>query len=43
MVKVIYEKYYRETEDFYLNDDYEFMYIDEILIRAYFYAKDGGL
>jgi len=43
MVKVIYEKYYQDTEDFYLSDNYDFMYIDEILIRAYFYAKKRGL
>ena len=39
MIKNKYEKYYRETEDFYLNDDIELLYIDEILIRAYFYAR----
>lgn len=42
IIKMKYEKYYKQTEDFYLSDDIEILYIDEILIRAYFYARKRG-
>lgn len=40
--KMIRNKYYslfRDNEHFYLNDEYELLFIDDILIRAYFYGK----
>lgn len=43
--KMIHNKYYslfKDFEDFYLSDEYELLFIDEILIRAYFYAKKKG-
>lgn len=30
---------FKDQESFYLSDDYELLFIDEVLIRAYFYAK----
>jgi len=38
----IYHEVYEDNEDFYLSDEAQTLYIDEILIRAYFYAKRGG-
>ncbi|MDR0334244.1 MAG: hypothetical protein LBI15_12390 [Dysgonamonadaceae bacterium] len=43
--KMICNKYYnlfQQQESVYLNDDFELLFIDEILIRAYFYAKKEG-
>ena len=43
--KKISNKYYnlfQQQEDFYINDEYELLFIDEILIRSYFYAKRKG-
>jgi hypothetical protein len=34
-----YEEEYKDSEEFYLSDEINTLYIDEILIRAYFYAK----
>jgi hypothetical protein len=42
--KMIRNKYYAVfhlTEEFYLSEESELLYIDEIIIRAYFYAKKG--
>lgn len=44
-IKMVSNKYYsmfHEMEDFYLNDEFELLFIDEIMIRAYFYAKRKG-
>lgn len=44
-IKMVSNKYYalfHELEDFYLNDEFELLFIDEIMIRAYFYAKRKG-
>lgn len=44
-LKMVRNKYYisfYQMEDFYLNDEFELLFIDEILIRAYFYAKKKG-
>lgn len=43
--KMISNKYYnlfQQQEEFYLSDEYELLFIDEILIRSYFYAKRNG-
>jgi hypothetical protein len=43
--KMIDHKYYnlfQQQEEFYLSDEYELLFIDEILIRSYFYAKRNG-
>jgi len=42
MVKNKYYNMFFHMEDFYLNDEFELLFIDEILIRAYFYAKKKG-
>lgn len=42
MVRNKYYSLFHEMEDFYLNDEYELLYIDEILIRSYFYSKKKG-
>jgi len=34
-----YEKFYKDEEKVYLKDEIQTLYIEEILIRAYFYAK----
>jgi hypothetical protein len=39
MIKNKYYNFFYHTEQFYLTDEFELLYIDEILIRAYFYAK----
>ncbi|MEZ5345344.1 MAG: hypothetical protein R2681_07295 [Pyrinomonadaceae bacterium] len=39
MVKHIYNNDYFHTEEFYLNDEFELLFIHELLIRSYFYAK----
>jgi hypothetical protein len=39
MVLNHYEQTYKDTEEIYLEDEMFTLYIDEILIRAYFYAK----
>ena len=44
-LRMVRNKYYNlfyQMEDFYLNDEFELPFIDEILIRAYFYAKKKG-
>lgn len=44
-LRMVMSKYYNmfyHREDFYLNDEFELLFIDEILIRAYFYAKKNG-
>lgn len=42
MIRNKYYSYFHDVEDFYLNEESELLYIDEILIRAYFYAKIKG-
>lgn len=42
MIKNKYYSVFNITEEFYLSDESEFLYIDEIIIRGYFYAKKGG-
>ncbi len=42
MVKNKYKKSFEGMEDFYVSDDSEFLFVDEILIRAYFYSKRKG-
>jgi hypothetical protein len=42
MIMNKYEDFYQEDEDIYLSDEIQTLYIDEILIRAYFYAKMRG-
>jgi hypothetical protein len=42
MIKNKYYNFFYQTEQHYLSDEYELLYIDEILIRAYFYAKMNG-
>lgn len=39
MLQNKYEKLFKNNEKIYLNDETETLYIDEIMIRAYFYAK----
>lgn len=39
MIKNRYETFFRNNEKVYLNSEAETMYIDEIMLRAYFYAK----
>ncbi len=39
MITTRYEEEYKNNEDFYLSDEIYTLYIDEIMIRAYFYAK----
>lgn len=44
-LKMVSGKYYNmfyQLEDFYLNDEFELLFIDEILIRSYFYSKRKG-
>lgn len=41
-IKNQYETYYRNLEKEYLEDEISILYIEEILIRAYFYAKKRG-
>jgi hypothetical protein len=42
MIKIVYRENYEGNEGLYLNNDIELFYIDEILIRAYFYSKQHG-
>jgi len=42
IVKNTYETFYKNQEDFFLEDELGILYIDEIMIRAYFYAKHRG-
>jgi hypothetical protein len=37
-----YRNHYQENEEFYLEDENQILYINHILIRAYFYAKRRG-
>lgn len=37
-----YQEYYQQDESIYLSNEIQTLYIDEILIRAYFYAKMRG-
>lgn len=39
MIKNKYKHFFCQTEQYYLTDEYELLFIDEIIIRAYFYAK----
>lgn len=39
MLKNKYDNFFRNNEHIYLNSESETLYIDEIMIRAYFYAK----
>jgi hypothetical protein len=41
-IKNKYNDFFKSTENYYINEEFEFLYIDEILIRAYFYAKKKG-
>lgn len=42
MIRQNYKTLYKNIEDFYLESEINTMYIDEILIRAYFYSKRRG-
>ena len=42
MLRNKYENFFRNNEHVYLNSEAETMYIDEIMLRAYFYAKSQG-
>jgi hypothetical protein len=42
MLRNKYENFFRNNEQVYLNSEAETMYIDEIMLRAYFYAKSQG-
>ena len=42
MLRSKYETFFRNNEQVYLNSEAETMYIDEIMLRAYFYAKSQG-
>lgn len=42
MIKNKYYSFFDKTEDLYLTEEYELLFIDEIIIRAYFYAKKKG-
>lgn len=39
MIKYIYNNDYYQMEEFYLNEEFELLFIHELLIRSYFYAK----
>ena len=43
MIKKKYRNYFQGVEDAYMNDENEFLFIDEILIRAFFYSKSNRL
>jgi len=43
MVKKKYEEIYQPCEELFRSDELNTIYIDEILIRAYYYAKSRGL
>ncbi len=43
MIRNKYNNFFRPNEMFYLNEEYETLLIDEIMIRAYFYAKMRSL
>jgi hypothetical protein len=42
MLRSKYQTFFRNNEQVYLNSEAETMYIDEIMLRAYFYAKLQG-
>lgn len=42
MIKSKYYNIFNNLEEFYLNDEDEILFIDEILIRSYFYSKRRG-
>ena len=42
MIMNKYQRFYQQDESVYLSDEIQTLYIDEILIRAYFYAKMRG-
>ncbi|WP_340075286.1 hypothetical protein [Leptobacterium sp. I13] len=42
MIRHKYKTMYKNVEDFYLESEINTMYVDEILIRAYFYSKSRG-
>jgi hypothetical protein len=43
MVSNKFHSAFSNIEDVYLNDDFELLFIEEIMIRSYFYAKRRGL
>ncbi|MCP4990459.1 MAG: hypothetical protein GY928_31800 [Colwellia sp.] len=43
MISNIYNNDYSQSEAYYLNEEYALFFIDEILIRSYFYSKKQGL
>lgn len=42
MIRNKYYTYFHQMESFYLNEEFELLFIDEILIRSYFYARKKG-
>lgn len=42
MIQARYEEYYRDMEDVYLQDEMQLLYVDEVMIRAYYYSKLRG-
>jgi hypothetical protein len=42
MVRNKYYSLFNQMETYYTNDEYELLFIDEILIRSYFYAKSNN-
>lgn len=42
MIIYKYESIYKEDEEIYLSDENQLLYINEIMIRAYFYSKSRG-
>ncbi|GAA3553144.1 hypothetical protein [Snuella lapsa] len=42
MIRHKYKTQYKNVEEFYLESEINTMYVDEILIRAYFYSKSRG-
>ncbi len=42
-IRNVYYRDYHKNEKFYLDDDYELLFINEVLIRSYFYAKKKNL
>lgn len=41
-IKYVYNTMYKANEDFYLENEMQTLYVDEIMIRAYFYSKRRG-
>jgi len=42
MIRSIYNSQFKDVEEYYLEDETRMIYIEEILIRAYFYSKSRG-